>query len=209
MKRDNMIIYRSFYEAITELENLEDQAKIWQAIYELGFNGNEHIALTGIQKTIFKLIKPQIEANIKRYQNGKKSKSLKKESNPIQKSIKTEAKKEQNKSKLESNKNNNNNKNKNNNSLEIRKSNFRKNVMEWCKWNEDQQKEYPKEMLIEFFEYWSEHGDNDKKMRYEKEKSFGITRRLATWYKRSGDNYSDPGSDKLVEHVKKQINEKR
>ena len=33
----------------------------------------------------------------------------------------------------------------------------------------------------EFIDYWTEHGPKDKKMRFEKEKSFGIKRRLATW----------------------------
>ena len=37
--------------------------------------------------------------------------------------------------------------------------------------------------FIAFVGYWSEHGDNDKKMRFEKEKSFGIGRRLGTWKK--------------------------
>ena len=40
-------------------------------------------------------------------------------------------------------------------------------------------------VLDEFVAYWTEHGDNDKKMRFEKEKSFGIKRRLATWKKNS------------------------
>lgn len=35
----------------------------------------------------------------------------------------------------------------------------------------------------EFYEYWTEHGDKDKKMRFEKENSFSITRRLGTWWK--------------------------
>jgi len=35
----------------------------------------------------------------------------------------------------------------------------------------------------EFFEYWTEHGKDDKKMRFEKEKTFGLSRRLATWHK--------------------------
>lgn len=191
MKRDNMIIYRSFYEAITELENFEDQAKIWQAIYELGFNGNEHIALTGIQKTIFKLIKPQIEANIKRYENGKKPKINKSESKDKQEISKSES-------------NNNNNKNKNNNikSLEDRKKDFSKYINSF-------KNEYSLQLLYDFFEYWTEHGENDKKMRFEKEKSFGVSRRLATWKKRSGDNYADPGTDSLLNHVKNQINEQR
>ena len=32
-----------------------------------------------------------------------------------------------------------------------------------------------------FFLYWSEHGDDDKKMRFEKQTSFSIERRLGTW----------------------------
>lgn len=36
--------------------------------------------------------------------------------------------------------------------------------------------------LHKFTDYWTEHGINDKKMRFEKEKSFGIPRRLDTWF---------------------------
>jgi len=43
---------------------------------------------------------------------------------------------------------------------------------------------YDKEMLKAFFDYWSEHGPNDAKMRFEKEKSYDISKRLATWAKR-------------------------
>ena len=49
--------------------------------------------------------------------------------------------------------------------------------------------EYPKQMLRDFFEYWSEHGEKDKKMRYEKEKTFGISQRLRTWYNRNPKQY--------------------
>jgi len=44
---------------------------------------------------------------------------------------------------------------------------------------------YSEDMLNDFIEYWTEHGVNDRKARWEKEKSFGVGRRLATWYKRS------------------------
>ncbi len=46
-------------------------------------------------------------------------------------------------------------------------------------------KDYEQEMLKEFFEYWTEHGLRDLKMRFEKEKSFGLSRRLSTWKIRS------------------------
>lgn len=38
--------------------------------------------------------------------------------------------------------------------------------------------------LNDFYLYWTEHGINDKKMRWEKEKSFGIERRVTTWMKK-------------------------
>ena len=42
---------------------------------------------------------------------------------------------------------------------------------------------YTCDMVQDFIDYWTEHGDNDRKMRFEKQKSFGIKRRLATWKK--------------------------
>jgi hypothetical protein len=106
MERDSMIIYRSFYEAIKELPK-ENQADVWSAVYEFGLNG-KRIELTGISKTIFTLIAPQLEANYKKYLNGIKPKQKQPES-------KTEAKPKQKISKSEANVNVNVNDNENNN----------------------------------------------------------------------------------------------
>jgi len=106
MERDSMIIYRSFYEAIKELPK-ENQADVWSAVYEFGLNG-KRIELTGISKTIFTLIAPQLEANYKKYLNGIKPKQKQPES-------KTEAKPKQKTSKTEANVNDNVNDNENNN----------------------------------------------------------------------------------------------
>ena len=65
-----MIIYRSFYDAIKELEPLH-QAKVWEAVFEYGLNQNQ-IDLSGLPSTIFKLIKPQLDANLRKYANGNK-----------------------------------------------------------------------------------------------------------------------------------------
>lgn len=43
--------------------------------------------------------------------------------------------------------------------------------------------EFGSDILNEFFSYWTEHGVKDRKMRFEKEKSFGLERRLSTWLK--------------------------
>jgi hypothetical protein len=100
--RDSMLIYRSFFEAIKGLKK-EEQADVWNAIYELGLNGNE-VKLSGLSESFFLLIKPQILANLKRFENGKKPKLKQTES-------KVEAKQKQKISKSEANNNNNNNKN--------------------------------------------------------------------------------------------------
>jgi hypothetical protein len=47
---------------------------------------------------------------------------------------------------------------------------------------------YDKDLIRAFCDYWTEHGENDKKMRFEKEKSFGLGRRLATWNKNNFGN---------------------
>jgi hypothetical protein len=47
---------------------------------------------------------------------------------------------------------------------------------------------YDKDLIRAFCDYWTEHGENDKKMRFEKEKSFGLARRLATWNKNNFGN---------------------
>ncbi len=68
--KDSFIFYRSFYEALKELPK-ENQLNVYGAIMELSLNGKD-TQLQGIDKTIFTLIKPQIEANNKRYENGSK-----------------------------------------------------------------------------------------------------------------------------------------
>lgn len=46
-------------------------------------------------------------------------------------------------------------------------------------------KEYPREMLVEFYNYWTEISINGKKFRYEKEKVFDVKLRLQRWHKNS------------------------
>lgn len=60
------------------------------------------------------------------------------------------------------------------NNIESRKINFANSIKPFLE-------TYGKEMCNDFYRYWTEHGDKDKKMRFEKEKSFGIKRRLDTW----------------------------
>jgi hypothetical protein len=170
--RDSLIFYRSFYEAINELPK-ETQAEVYHAIFEFSLNYKE-IELSGLSKTIFTLIKPQLEANKKRFENGTKPKSKPEKS-------KTEAKTKHKISKVEANVNDNVNVNDNEN-IEERKSKFYVSLSLYVN-------EYPKKMLREFYDYWTEHGVKDKKLRFEKEKTFGIEQRLRTWYNRNPKQY--------------------
>jgi len=49
----------------------------------------------------------------------------------------------------------------------------------------DFKNKYPIETLKDFFEYWSEKNESKTKMRFQLEKVFDISRRLATWDKNS------------------------
>jgi len=61
-------------------------------------------------------------------------------------------------------------------------------------------------MLNLFYLYWTEHGDNDLKMRFEKEKTFGLKQRLERWNKNNFNKQQEPVEDKYMNHVMKQIN---
>jgi hypothetical protein len=76
------------------------------------------------------------------------------------------------------------------NDIKGRKAEFKKLL---AKYKDD----YVLEMIKDFYEYWTEHSPNDKKLRFEKQTSFDVNRRLKTWQKRSkttysGKNYTPP-----------------
>ena len=68
--RDSFVFYESFYLAISELSAAQ-QSKIFQAICRYALYGEEP-ELKGASAAVFKLVKPQIDANNRRYENGKK-----------------------------------------------------------------------------------------------------------------------------------------
>lgn len=72
MERESFLFYRSFYEAIKCMPP-EVQAEIYPAIMEYALFGKlpgKHIS--DIAKGIFTLIKPNIDTNTARFENGKK-----------------------------------------------------------------------------------------------------------------------------------------
>ena len=68
MEKESFIFYRSFWEALDGLSD-NDKLAILEAIIKKGLN-DEDMELKGIQKNLFALIKPQLEANNKKYIDG-------------------------------------------------------------------------------------------------------------------------------------------
>lgn len=74
--KDSFIIYRSFIDATNSLPDVE-RLKIFDAIFAYALDEKETI-LEGISYTVFTLIKPQLDANRKRFENGCKKKKISK-----------------------------------------------------------------------------------------------------------------------------------
>lgn len=66
---ESFVIYRSFHEALKDLPP-EQYGRVMFAINEYALNGTEP-ELTGCEKAFFMLMRPQIDANTKRRENGK------------------------------------------------------------------------------------------------------------------------------------------
>lgn len=67
---ESMVFYSSFYEALDGF-NDEDKLEMLKAIIEYGLYGTLP-ELYGASWSIFRLVKPQIDANVERRENGKK-----------------------------------------------------------------------------------------------------------------------------------------
>lgn len=156
--RDSLIFYRSFYEAIKELPE-EFKAKVYEAIFEYSLNFNQ-VHLEGLPSTIFKLIKPQLDANNKRFENGKKGGRKKQEE------TKEEPKVNQNETKTEANNNvnvnNNNNVNPNVNVNENRVKRFTPPTLEMVL-TYFEEKGYTEQSAKKAYEYYSVANWKDSK----------------------------------------------
>lgn len=91
--RDSFVFYRSFYEAIKKLKD-KDKLAAYNAICNYALNGEDALN-DGSAAAVYCLIKPLVDANNKRYENGKKGGRPPKaetEKKPKQNQSKTKAK---------------------------------------------------------------------------------------------------------------------
>ena len=69
--QDSMIFYKSFFDAINNVDDKEVQLQVYKAIFEFSLLEQEP-ELDGLAYTLFILIKPQLSANLKRREDGRK-----------------------------------------------------------------------------------------------------------------------------------------
>ena len=71
MERNSFVFYLSFYEALEHLQG-ESYIRVMKAVMRYAFFGEEPTGLEGPEKMAYILIKPQLDANNRRFENGKK-----------------------------------------------------------------------------------------------------------------------------------------
>jgi hypothetical protein len=185
-KRSNMLFYRGFYEAIEHL-NFEEKGMVYSAIFNYGLNFVEP-ELPNHLKTIFMLLRPQLDANIKKFKNGVTIKMKDEEKKRIKKIAKDDAQKlaninDQNLkgtvSKL-SHYDVDDTRNLKEVNLLKRKELFIADV----KLHEDL---FVQKVIDGFIDYWSEPNLARSKMKWELQKTWDTKRRLRLWNDRHWD----------------------
>jgi hypothetical protein len=178
-KRKQFKFYRSYFDVYNELSQ-KDKLLFIDALLDKQFLNKDPENLSGIVKVVWTSLYHSIDTQVKGYESKTGNilnADIQRDSDPIQGGIKggmqgpklqeEEKEEEEEKVKIRINK---------------EKEDF-KNLLIQTINNKRQKYSIYKTDLIEFYEYWTEHGPKDRKMRFEKEKSFGIARRLDTWFK--------------------------
>lgn len=70
VKPETIVFYKSYYDAVSDLPE-KMQLSLYKSIFSYTFEGLEP-ELSGMTNTIWKLIKPTIDASVLNYKNGKK-----------------------------------------------------------------------------------------------------------------------------------------
>lgn len=70
LAKDSFIFYRSFYEALQNVPK-KHRTEVYEAVFEYAFESREP-SLSGVPRALWELIRPQLDASQKRYENAKK-----------------------------------------------------------------------------------------------------------------------------------------
>jgi hypothetical protein len=188
--REGFNFYRSYWDVANEL-NDKDRLAFYDALMKRQFTGIE-TDLEGMSKFAYLSQKHSIDRQVKGYEDKTKKTLLNPTQDPTQggrqggsvhPSLQVKEK-EKVKEKIIN--------------IEERKLKFADALKPFLN-------EYGRDMLNDFYSYWTEHGEKDKKLRFEKEKTFGIQQRLKNWHSRNPKQYQKQETDHLVEYVNKQL----
>ncbi len=184
--RDTCIFYRSMFESIKELPK-ENQAELYNAIFEYSLDFIEP-ELTGLSKTIWRLIRPVLEKGNTNFINGCKPKAKQiiseSEANPKPNESEADAYKDKDKD---------NDKDDDVNTKVLSfKAMKNQDLINQLK---PLIEKFGKDTCNAFYSYWSEPLSNGK-MRLTGEKAWDVYRRLSTWKQRENQP-----SNKFVKEV--------
>jgi hypothetical protein len=181
-KRKAFNFLRSYFDVFNELTNDKDKLSFLTAIINKQFLNEDPNDLNFIVNLCYESQRHQIETSVKGWERATKDLLNITPPTPLGTTPPTplgiDPKEEEEEEKEEV---------KVKEVLSVRKVNFSESLKPFLE-------KYSKDMLNNFFSYWTEHGEKDKKMKFEKEKSFGISQRLATWYR---NDYSPKSQSKI------------
>lgn len=193
-RKESFVFYRDWYEGIKALD-VHLRSELIEAIIHFAFEGVEP-PLSKEAKTIFNFVRPKLVRDANKYEdmcrknaeNGQKGGRPKKTqithsvtNNPLgYENHDKDNDKENDKDIKESTK-----VPKKNISLPIseRMEKFRKELSPYLK-------KYGKDMLNDFYEYWSEPDRKGNKMKFELEKTWRLSSRLSRWQRRGNNGKS-------------------
>ena len=196
--KDGFVFYASWWEAIKNLQR-EMQGDVLTAIIEYGLYGETTESPKPIASAMLAMVKPQIDANNQRYENGKKGGRPKANNNQtetkpkpkdkdkdisedIYKESSTKVEPKKGKAAAEA-------------ATLSRKEIFYQSLVPFTD-------TYPKEMIRAFFDYWTEMNKSCTKMRYEQERTWETAKRLATWANRE-NIYSHGNNNRGIDKAAK------
>ena len=187
-QRDTFIFYRSFKESMNELSDA-DKLIMYEAISDYSLDMKEP-ELTGFPKALFSIIRPIIDANWQRYNNGckggapkgNKNNRFSKSTTEVQPKVNQSTTEVQPKYKLIYNDNIEKEKIIKEKSLSLsdRTKKFKEELTPFVE-------KYGKDMIFAFFDYWSEPDKAKNKMRCEMQKTWSTAGRLRTWERRNNE----------------------
>ena len=198
--RKSIVFYASWFEAIETLPKAI-QGDAYRAVMTYGFKGAEIEEQGQMTKLIMTMVKPTMDVNKQRYENGCKGGEFGRLGGRPLKEKKPQKNPNETPKKPQKNPNETPNDNVNDNDNNIKKplsnESVKKNATIVATLAERRENfkislepyfaKYSREMLNDFYAYWTEENQSHTKMRFELEKTWGLGNRLATWARRDNN----------------------